>query len=80
MSENLYIGRLVFNGSVLIMMIKIKAMRQCPVPRTPLHYFGILWAYAVISGLKIHQRFVGPISQRGFYMALSQWGSRHLIS
>lgn len=34
MNENLYIGRIVFNGSVLIMMIKIKAMRQWPVPRT----------------------------------------------
>ena len=73
MSENLYIGRIVFNGSVFIMMIKIKAMRQWPVPsQGPLHYFGILWAYAVITGLKIHQRFVGPISQRGFCMALSQ--------
>jgi hypothetical protein len=29
--ENLYIGRIVFNGSVLIMMIKMKAMRQWPV-------------------------------------------------
>lgn len=34
MSENLYIGRIVFNGSVLIMMIKIQAMRQWPLPRT----------------------------------------------
>lgn len=80
MSENLYIGRIVFNGSVLIMMIKIKAMRQWPVPRT----LTLFWDFMGLCSYywtKDSSEVCWPDLTKGLLHGLISVGqrSRHLI-